>query len=135
MNIVQNSDSEQCTESKQGWVHQVHTPAQPARIGREPYAQAGRVAPCRGRVAGPLGRIVAMSQHAAVVSPRVSRHSPTAKPLPSCHDTIICIVTRFANQTSCLSRYKDCIVTQPPATKPLSPITIQRLYCDTLTPS
>ena len=89
------------------------------------------------RVVSPLSRIVALSLGARArccapcrstlhaVSPGVSRHTPAAKPLPSCHDTIICIVTRFANQTSRLSRYKDCIVTQPPATRPLSPVTIQ----------
>ena len=42
---------------------------------------------------------------------------PTAKP-PSCHDTIVCIVTRLANLTARLSRYKDCIVTQPPTVRP-----------------
>ena len=44
MNSVLNSDSKQCTESKLGWVHQVHTLAQPARTGREHCTQAGHVA-------------------------------------------------------------------------------------------
>ena len=69
MNSVSNSDSEQCTESKLGWVHQVPTLAQPtrtsratvprlavsrrvvARTGAVSQAQPGRVAtyaqPCR----------------------------------------------------------------------------------------
>ena len=80
--------------------------------------------PCRV-AACTLALLHAMSQHVAAVSLGVSRHTPTTKSLPSCHDTIICIVTRFANQKSRLSRYKDCIVTQPPAARPLSPVTIQ----------
>ena len=82
--------------------------------------------PYRDRVAARTRALLcAVSQHTAAVSPGVSQHTPAAKPLPSCHDTVICIVTRFANQTSRLSRYKDCIVTQPPATRPLSPVMIQ----------
>ena len=53
-NSVPNSDSEQCTESKLGWVHQVHTLAQPTRTSRAHCAQAGLVVvrtgqarPCR----------------------------------------------------------------------------------------
>ena len=43
MNSVPNSDSEQCTESKLGWVHQVHTLTQLARTGRAHCTQAGHV--------------------------------------------------------------------------------------------
>ena len=86
--------------------------------------------PCRRPPRPYHGRVTArtrtllrdVSQHTAAVSPGVSRHTPASNPLPSCHDTIICIVTRFANQTSLLSRYKDCVVTQPPTTRPLSPV-------------
>ena len=46
MNIVLNSDSEQCTESKLGWVHQVRTLAQAARPLRTHCAQAARKASC-----------------------------------------------------------------------------------------
>ena len=52
--------------------------------------------------------------------------------LPSCHDTIVCIVTRLANQTARLSRYKDCIVTQPPAARPSLLSRYKTLYRDTL---
>ena len=52
MNSVPNSDSEQCTESRLGWVHRVHT----LNPGWAPTARwAGLIvahqAPCRGRVA------------------------------------------------------------------------------------
>ena len=50
-----------------------------------------------------------------VVSPAVSQPY-----CASCHDTIVCIVTRLANQTARLSRYKDCIVTQPQQPGPCS---------------
>ena len=73
----------------------------------------------------------AVSQHAAAVSPGVSRHTPAAKPRPSCHDTIVCIMTCFANQTTRLSRYKDCIVTQPPAARPSLLSRYNALYRDT----
>ena len=76
MNSVPNSDSKQCTESKLGWVHQVHTLAYPARTGRAHCAHAGpcldRVVaykvpyhrPNIGHVASPLGHIVAVSLRA-----------------------------------------------------------------------
>ena len=128
--MVQNSDSEQCTESKLGWVHQVHTLAQAARTAPRPAVSQlccgmqGAVSqaqhrPYRGHVAACTRALLrSVLQQDAAVSPGMSRHTPTAKPLPSCHDTIVCIVTRFANQTAHLSRYKDCIVTQPPAASP-----------------
>ena len=55
---------------------------------------------------------------------------PAAKP-PSYHDTIVCIVTRLANQTARLSRYKDCIVTQPLEARPLLLSRYKTLYRDT----
>ena len=93
--------------------------------------------PRTGCVADPLCRIAAMSLHARA---RWASHimaclatRPTAKP-PSCHDIITCIVTRLANQTARLSRYKDCIVTQPPAARP-SLCHDTKLCIATLTPS
>ena len=137
MNNVLNSDSE-CPESKLGRVHQVHTLAQPVLTGRPHYAQAGRVAVvswrARCRIAGPPP---AVSQACPVVSQRLHGHvvaCPATQPnsqTSSCHDIIACIVTRLANQTPFLSRYKDCIVTQPSAARPLSPVMIQNLYRDT----
>ena len=66
------SDSEQYTESKLSWVHQVHTLTQAARPGRVPCAQAGRVAPCRDRAPAVsqlvAGRVVAVSQAPLAVS-------------------------------------------------------------------
>ena len=38
MNSVPNSDSEQCTELKLGWVHQVHTLTQPTHAQAVPIA-------------------------------------------------------------------------------------------------
>ena len=88
--------------------------------------------PYRGHVAEHTRALLpAMSQHAAAVSSGMSRHTPTTKPLPSCHNTIFYIVTRFANQTTRLSRYKDCIVTQPPATKASLLSRYITLYSDT----
>ena len=49
MNSVPNSESEQCTESKLGWVHRGHTQQTlTARTLREHSIQAARMAPCRG---------------------------------------------------------------------------------------
>ena len=98
--------------------------------------------PCRAlyhhaghRVAHPLRRIVAhpvlCRSHVATVSPGVSRHTLVAKP-SSCHDTIVCIVTRLANQTARLSRYKDYIVTQPPTASPSLLSRYKTMYRDTL---
>ena len=42
MNSVPNNDSKQCTESKLGWVHRVHT------LNPSCAPQAVRKAPCRG---------------------------------------------------------------------------------------
>ena len=48
INSVQNNDSEQCTKSKMGWVHQVHTLTQAARPLRSGRAHSALWAPCRG---------------------------------------------------------------------------------------
>ena len=48
----------------------------------------------------------------------LSRDTPISQASASCHDIIVCIVTHLTNQITRLSRYKDCIVTQPPAARP-----------------
>ena len=119
----------------------MHTLVQPARTGRTHSTQAARTpraGPCRAerhvgrplpRIGCPLRRIVVVTLRTRagwsailwltkrrVVACLATR--PAAKPLPPCHDTIVCIMTRLANQTARLSRYKDCIVTQPLAASP-----------------
>ena len=82
----------------------------------------------------PLNRIAAVSLCARarwvgrIVAFLATR--PAAKP-PSCHDTIVCIMTRLANQIARLSRYKDCIVTQPPVARPSLLSRYKTLYRDT----
>ena len=56
---------------------------------------------------------------------------PVAKPLPSCHDTTVCIVTCLANLTARLSQYKDCIVTQPSVARPSLLSQYKTLYRET----
>ena len=59
---------------------------------------------------------------------------PTTQPnsqTSTYHNTIVCIVTRLANQIARLSRYKDCIVTQPPVAKPSLLSRYKTLYRDT----
>ena len=54
MNSVQNSDSKQCTESRLGWVHRVHT----LNLGCAPIARwAGRVVAHRGCIMAPLSAV------------------------------------------------------------------------------
>ena len=86
---------------------------------RAHYAQAGRVVACRvsyrrpstGRVAGPLGRILAVSL-CAVSQP--------------CRCLIAGrVVTHLSSQASAGHDITYCIVTHSPAAKPLSPVTIQ----------
>ena len=164
MNSVPNSDSEQCTESKLGWVHRVHTQrtlaARTVGPGHTHCAQTERIAPrprphrvvlwravCR--IASPApdlsqapsavswpcrcthshaGSAVSWCIRRRVVAYLATRLA--AKP-PSCHDTIVCIMTLLANQTARLSRYKDCIVTQPPAARPSLLSRYKTLYRDT----
>ena len=102
--------------------------AQHRSCRRPPRSYRGRV------VARTQALLCIVWQHAAAVSPSVSQHTLAAKPLPSCHDTIVCIVTRFANQTARVSRYKDCkdcIVTQPPTARPSLLSRYKTLYRDT----
>ena len=59
---------------------------------------------------------------------------PAATPsLPPCHNTINCIVTRLS-QTVRLSRYKYCIVIQPPSDQSTLLSRYKQLYCDTPQP-
>ena len=71
--------------------------------------------------------------HVDAVSPGVSRHTPVSKS-SSCHNIIVCIVTRLTNQTARLSRYKGCIVTQSPAASP-SLLSRYKTCIATFTPS
>ena len=154
-----NSDSEQCTESKLGWVHQVHT-LNPACSPRPTVSQpvAVRVAacgrscrrlrrPCRSlwsvvSQACPALRVmsralvcVARLLRRIVVPSRpcrsiVSRHSQLPSLLLSPYNRLYHDTP--ASQTACLSRYKDCIVTRPLATSP-SPLTRYKIvYHDTI---
>ena len=65
---------------------------------------SSRRAPCCPPSVSYRGAYPAVVQHCIVTQ-------PSAKP-PSCQDTIVCILTRLANQTARLSRYKNYIVTQ-----------------------
>ena len=101
--------------------------------------------PCRGCVVAcrvpyrrpSIGRVAAVSRACQTMSQRL--HGcvvayPATQPSSqtfACHDTIACIVTRLDNQTARLSRYKDCIVTQPPMAKPSLLSQYKALYRDT----
>ena len=92
MNSVRDSDSEQCTESKLGWVHHVHTLTQAARPGR---AHSACWAPCRG----PLpDRIVVEPGRVTMRMRTLARHVAAL-----CHPP--------------RSRYKNCIGTLAPAAR------------------
>ena len=123
-------------------MHQVCTLAQPARIGRAHCAQADRVAavswavlqPVVGRVAGlalashalhvmsrALGRVARLWRRIVVPSRPcrsiVSRHNQLPSLLLSRYNRLY--RDTLASQTTRLSRYKDCIMTQPPTVSPL----------------
>ena len=122
MNNVPNSDSEQCTESKLGWVHQVHTLTQAARTAPRPCAQrrvAGLAWPCRRpgpAVSWPLlGRVAGIGDRVTgplwVVSP-LFRARPYARcaahiAAPFAVSQRCCVLHRdTTQQPSCLrSRY------------------------------
>ena len=103
----------QCTESKTGWVHQVHTLPNLGAHCAVSQAWPGRVAGGRPyrRAHAPLHAPCAVSQCFPQPCRVCISTQPAAKPLPSCHDTI------------------DCIVTHPQPNCPL--VMIQRLYRDT----
>ena len=138
MNSAPNSDSEQYTESKLGWVHQVDTLAQHVRTGRAHCALAGHVAspePAVSQAPSAVSWSCRWADHIVAHQapcPGLSRDTLNSQASAPCHDTIVCIVTRLANQTAHLSRYKDCIVTQPPAASPSLMSRYKTLYCDTL---
>ena len=130
MNNVPNSDSEQCTESKLGWVHQVHTLTQAARTAPRPCAQrrvAGLAWPCRRP-----GLAVSQAWPGRVVAPsrpcrrhRRSCHRPSLGRITAVPRAPLCAlcrayrssVRRIAALLRAASRYN-------PATK-LPPVTIQ----------
>ena len=120
MNSVQNSDSEQCTESKLGWVHQVHTLTQAVRTGRAHCTQAVRIARAGRCVMAsiglyrappppppppPPGRIVAEPDRVAA---RTRAQGP-CRCAQACRVASLCRAPR--------SRYKNCIATLAPAAR------------------
>ena len=145
MNNVSNNDSEQCTESKLGWVHRVHTQWTLAgRTLRAHSAQAGRVATCRGRTSAVsqhvVGRVVAVSQacryaHASLSKlpsvtiqvciaisylPRAVSHACPAVSQPL-HDRVVaCLATKPSSQASSCHNITNCIVTHSPVARPPS---------------
>ena len=71
MNSVQNSDSDQCPESKLGWVHRMHTQGLGCALSRPCCGAPGVVlqaSPDRN-----LAFLLAVSQRAPAVSQAVSR--------------------------------------------------------------
>ena len=116
-----NSDSEQCTKSKLGWVHQMHTLAQPARTGHAHCAQASHVAAVSWSCRGPVpGRIVACGRSCR-------------KPGRPCRRPGPCLA-RTARLITCLPGcVVHCIATQSRVATSLSssPVMIQTLYRNT----
>ena len=129
--MSQTVTQKQCTESKTGLGAQVHTQRTLAgRKVRPSRGHRGRIVERSGIVSWPsTGRVAACgrpchrraslcrapawpyrSTGSAVYQHCIATR-PTAKPLPPCHDTIDCIVTR---------PQPDCLL-----------VTIQRLYHDT----
>ena len=120
MNSGPNSDSKQCTESKLGWVHQVHT-LNPACSPRSAVSQ-----PVAGRVAGFAGRVAAYSRSCRRLGQHwVSCCAPSSVSHASCavswylpgrvaalyRDTASC-------QASSCHHTTDCIMTHPLAKLP-----------------
>ena len=139
MNSVPNSDSEQCTESKLGWIHQMHTLAQPGRTGHAHYAQAGCVAamswayarPYRGLWSAVLQTWPAMLQTWPAMSPLESPHTQHQG-----HARAPCRALAHVSQIPCAVSQSaerriaapSCIVSRHKVA-PL-PATIQLLYRD-----
>ena len=134
MNNVPNSDSEQCTESRLGQVHRVHT--QRTLAARMVCLGRARTAPCRGTQCAVLQaqhrpccrrvaqcRVPARPCRGCLATPSVQaeRCIVTHKAAPSaaiqfvsqlslasprsCHDTNDCIVTHLSSQAALLSWY------------------------------
>ena len=118
MNIVPTVTQKQCTESKIGWVHQVHSLASLRAQVRPGYAHcaiswravvpyhrpwAGRIVAWADLIAGPSGRVTGLGTVSwpcvARLTGRVVAHIATQRP------------------ASCpiWSRYNPCIATQFPA--------------------
>ena len=110
MTCVPNSDSEQCTRSRLGWVHQVHTLTQAARTSHAHCAQAGRVEALswacarlyRGlwpAVSWPRPgecRCSPCSEPPCTVSWRAAAlYRGPLPPSLACHNTVCCIVTQL----------------------------------------
>ena len=88
MNSVPNNDSKQCTESKLGWVHRVHTlnpscapqavrkaPCRGARWGRPRRTFDRRCRACARGVAHVPGHVAPVSDRVAPVPGRVTAHT------------------------------------------------------------
>ena len=126
MNSVPNSDSEQRTESKLGWVHQVHTLAQPARTGHAHCAVSWCALGCIVAHMGPFrDPLPIMSQESPVVSLR-ARARWWAVSQRGCRIAGR-VATHPSSQASAYHDTTDCIVTHSPAARPLSPVTIKYL--------
>ena len=141
MNSDSNSDSEQCTESKLGRVHRVHT-LNPscARIAPMPCAQRRVVAhwaSCRGRFVGRVTRCVAAPvvpcRCSRAPCPRAVSHAllPCHSSSAPCHRALLRhiaapgVLCRDARPPS-YHDTNDCIVTHlsgqaPRARSPLAP--------------
>ena len=128
-----NSDSKQCTESKPGRVHRVHTQRTlVAHTLRTHCAQAVRTTPCRGAQGAVSWPCPAVSQ---VVSCRVTVSRPTVSQPPPpppfatqnfCHDTTL--VARTPHRVAghcCVVLQPCCAVSQPCCVISLVPVTIQ----------
>ena len=124
-----HSDLEQCTESKLGWVHQVHT-LNPACAPTAPRSRAQRAL---GAVSWHQGA-VSQAQHRPCCKPprpyrgRVAAHTLALLRAVSqpCRSRIAGrVATHPRSQASVCHYTTDCIVTHSPAARPLSPVTIQ----------
>ena len=122
MNSVPNSDSEQYTESKLGWVHQVHTQnpscAPTMRLGRalsRIVARSGTVSwPSTGRVVGPLRPYSGCSTRTpACAVPRVLQLCTPYRSAAAC-----CIAIQPSNQAASSHDTIYYIATQSPSQAP-----------------
>ena len=108
MNSVQNNDSEQCTESRLGQVHSVHTPmahamrtlrARPAVSWRTRRRVAGFPRLYRGLL---LGRVVARTGH---VTARIGHVAARIGRVTGCVATrsraLLCVMSQASSAVSC----------------------------------
>ena len=117
MNSVSNSDSKQCTESKLGWVHRMHTlnpncapTARALRPGR------ARTTPCRG-----VQCAMSQAQHRLCRKPPRSYHGCVAARTrallclvsrPCCCRIAGRVATHLNSQAFACHDKTDCIVTR-----------------------